>query len=175
MFVLPESMAREGFALRPAGEEDRAFQRALFAASRTDAPFLAAWPAEQREPFLDSQFHFQTVHYAQAHAGADFLILERDGTPLGRLILDRAGGDWMIVDIAVVPQLRGQGIGTRLLRAVQDGARTAGVSGVVLSVEVMNGAAYALYQRLGFVPRQDIEMGSHIPMRWDAGGMGGGG
>ena len=172
MFVLPESMGREGFALRPSGEEDRAFQRVLFAASRTDAPFLAVWPSEQREPFLDSQFHFQSIHFAQAHAGADFLILERDGAPLGRLILDRTGADWMVVDIAMVPERRGQGIGTRLLRAVQEGARAAGASGVVLSVEVMNGAAYALYARLGFVAGQDVEMGTHIPMRWDAAGGG---
>jgi len=169
MFALPDSLAREGLALRAASESDRAFQRALFAASRPDAPVLAAWPAEQREPFLDSQFHFQSLHYAQHHAAADFLILEQEGAPIGRLILDRSGSDWMVVDIALMPQMRGQGIGTRLMQAVQGGARAAGAGGVSLSVEVMNGGAYALYARLGFVAGEDPDSGSHIPMRWPSG------
>jgi RimJ/RimL family protein N-acetyltransferase len=167
-FALPENLAREGLSLRAARESDRAFQRALFAAARPDAPFLAAWPAEQREPFLDSQFHFQSVHYAQHHAGADFLILEQGGAPIGRLILDRTGRDWCVVDIALVPQTRGQGIGTKVLRAVQDAVGAAGAAGIELSVEIMNGGAHALYARLGFVAGEDPDNGAHIPMRWAA-------
>jgi ribosomal protein S18 acetylase RimI-like enzyme len=172
-FALPGSLAREGFFLRPASESDRAFQRALFGTARPDAQFLAAWPAEQREPFLDSQFHFQSIHYAQHHAGADFLILEQGGVAIGRLILDRTGRDWCVVDIALAPQTRGQGIGTKVLLAVQDAARAAGAAGIELSVEIMNGGAYALYARLGFVAGEDPDNGAHIPMRWRADALGG--
>ena len=166
MFALPDSLAREGLALRPAADGDRAFQRALFAASRADAVFLAAWPAAQREPFLDQQFHFQSVHYARFHAGADFLILERHGAPIGRLILEHDTPDWHIVDIALAPQTRGQGVGGAVLRALQDGVRAAGAAGIMLNVEVMNDGAQRLYRRMGFVPREDN--GSHIEMYWAA-------
>ena len=166
MFALPEILAREGLSLRPAADGDRAFQRALFATARADAVYLAAWPPEQREPFLDQQFHFQSVHYARFHAGADFLILERQGEPIGRLILEHDAPDWHIVDIALLPQTRGQGTGGALMRAVQDGVRDAGATGLMLNVEVMNEGAQRFYHRLGFVPREDN--GTHIEMYWVA-------
>ena len=166
MFALPQHLARMGLALRPAAESDRAFQRMLFATARTDAMFLAAWPPAQREPFLDQQFHFQSIHYARVHAGADFMIVENHDVPIGRLILESDAPDWHIVDIALLPQTRGQGIGGGLLKALQDGVRSAGAAGIMLNVETMNEGALRLYTRAGFVPREDN--GSHIEMYWAA-------
>jgi ribosomal protein S18 acetylase RimI-like enzyme len=166
MFALPDNLAREGLLLRPVADGDGAFQRALFASARLDAMYLVAWPAEQREPFLDQQFHFQSIHYARFHPGADFLILECHRVPIGRLILEHDTPDWHIVDIALLPQTRRQGTGGALLRALQDGVRAAGAAGIMLNVEVMNEGAQRLYRRLGFVPREDH--GAHVEMYWAA-------
>ena len=54
--------------------------------------------------------------------------------------------------LAVLPGLRGAGLGGRLLDAVLAQARAAGFRGVSLSVEDGNVAARRLYERAGFVP-----------------------
>ncbi|HXC54207.1 MAG TPA: GNAT family N-acetyltransferase [Rhizomicrobium sp.] len=166
MFALPEALARDGLALRPAAAADRPFLRALFATARLDAPLLAQWPEPQREAFLDSQFHFQDVHYRRFFESADFLIVARHAVPVGRLILDRGASEWRIVDISFLPQTRGQGIGTALLEALIAAAADAGAARVSLHVEIGN-RAQALYRRLGFAASADAgddEVGTHLAM-----------
>lgn len=162
MFALPDELVRAGVALRPDAPSDRPFLRALFATARLDAPFLAHWPAEQREPFLDQQFQFQDLHYRRYHAGADFLIVERRGAPAGRIVLDRSAPDWCLVDIALLPQTRGQGLGAGLLRAMQAAAAASGAASIELNVEVGN-PARRLYERLGFAEVEG-ESGTHTAM-----------
>ncbi|MEJ0026240.1 MAG: GNAT family N-acetyltransferase [Rhizomicrobium sp.] len=151
--------------MRDAEAGDVPFLRALFGSARPDAQVLASWPAQQRELFLDDQFRFQSMHYRRVYEHADFLIVEREGKPVGRLILDRRPDDWRIVDISLLPQSRGRGLGTALLRAVQREAVSAGAKTVSLSVENAN-PARALYARLGFVEGEDG--GTHLAMAWPA-------
>jgi ribosomal protein S18 acetylase RimI-like enzyme len=53
--------------------------------------------------------------------------------------------------IAVAPEARGRGIGTRLLEAVHAFAREQGYAGVRLDVIDRNPAARRLYERLGYI------------------------
>ncbi len=63
---------------------------------------------------------------------------------------------WCILDqgelanLAIVPALRGRGLGTRLLGRVVDVARTRGVETLYLEVRDSNRAALGLYSRFGF-------------------------
>ena len=70
------------------------------------------------------------------------LLLSRKQRP-GSLLMD---------GIAVAPEMRGQGIGTRLLAAVCEHARAGGYNAVRLDVLDNNPRARALYERKGFVP-----------------------
>ena len=67
---------------------------------------------------------------------------------LGRLYVHRGGKAWLVLDVALLPQYRGEGIGTQLLRQVVTAANLAGKP-VQIHVERMN-PARRLYQRLGF-------------------------
>jgi ribosomal-protein-alanine acetyltransferase len=58
-----------------------------------------------------------------------------------------AAGEWEILNLAVRPQLRHQGIGTRLL----DRGLTSKQGAVFLEVRASNGAARAFYRKAGFV------------------------
>lgn len=59
--------------------------------------------------------------------------------------------DVLLMDgIAVSAAVRGQGIGTRLLQAIEDHARVAGKSSVRLDVIDTNSGARRLYERFGF-------------------------
>lgn len=67
-------------------------------------------------------------------------------------------GLWIIMDeghitnIAVHPDYRGQGIGTRLLLFLIEVARSRGVTAITLEVRKSNVSAQKLYERMGFVP-----------------------
>jgi ribosomal protein S18 acetylase RimI-like enzyme len=77
-------------------------------------------------------------------------VIEVDERPAGRLYVHRGPSDIRIMDIAVAPEFRGRGIGTRLLRDLMDEAEA---SGRKLSIHVeMNNPARSLYERLGFAP-----------------------
>ena len=60
-------------------------------------------------------------------------------------------GEAEIVNVAVRPDLRGRGVGTRLMCFFLERARAAGMARVFLEVRAGNVAALALYARVGFV------------------------
>jgi ribosomal protein S18 acetylase RimI-like enzyme len=103
-----------------------------------------------RRAFLDSQFDLQHRHYIGHYANAAFLIVERAGSPLGRLYLHADGDTLHIIDILLLSAVRGQGVGTALLAHVQQLARDGACNAVELSVLRENAGALRLYQRLGF-------------------------
>ena len=63
---------------------------------------------------------------------------------------------WLVLEeihinnVAVLPALRGQGIGTQLMRRVFDEARRLGATRATLEVRASNEGARRLYERLGF-------------------------
>lgn len=57
----------------------------------------------------------------------------------------------LIESLAVAPDMRGQGVGARLLEAVFDFAKTNGFGSVWLEVVDTNPRARQLYERMGFV------------------------
>jgi GNAT superfamily N-acetyltransferase len=116
----------------------------------------------QKIAFLDSQFDAQRSHYLSQYAGAAFDILEAQGVPAGRLYLDRQADTLLVVDIALLPQWCGRGIGTALLEAMFAEARLSG-KGVTISVEKFN-PAQRLYRRLGF--REYAESEVYWFMHW---------
>ena len=94
------------------------------------------------------QFDLQRAHYRRHFADASFLIVVLDGTPIGRLYVHYAPQHVRVLDIALVPEARGKGLGRRLLESViEQAARLA--APVTLHVTVRNPARH-LYERLGF-------------------------
>ena len=98
------------------------------------------WPREQYEAlFLQS-----------SHQSRPALVVEQDsricGFLVGRAVLD----EWEIENIAVLPEARRRGLGSRLLNEFL--ARVEGESGtsVYLEVRESNRAARQLYQKWGF-------------------------
>jgi ribosomal protein S18 acetylase RimI-like enzyme len=67
-----------------------------------------------------------------------------------------------VIDIALVPECRGQGIGTALIRSLMAEARAGGAD-VTLYVERFN-PAFRLYTRLGFEPVEDGPV--YALLRW---------
>jgi ribosomal protein S18 acetylase RimI-like enzyme len=160
--AIPSGLAALGFALRAEIEADILFLRRLYVSTRWEELAIADWTEAQKIAFLESQFAAQRRHYLAYHASAAFDVLEAAGSPAGRLYLDRGPDDLLIVDISLLPEWRGRGIGTALIRAVFAEASAAG-KGVTISVEKFN-PAQGLYRRLGF--REYAEDGVYWFMRW---------
>jgi len=65
-------------------------------------------------------------------------------------LVNLAPRHWYINIIAVVPERRGQGLGTALLNAAEARARDSGCPGLALVVAASNTGAVRKYQRAGF-------------------------
>jgi ribosomal protein S18 acetylase RimI-like enzyme len=130
----------------------------------TRAEEMAHFPFDdaQKLAFLDQQFAAQHAHYNQHYPTAERNIIERDGAPIGRLWIDEWRDQIRLVDIALMPDARGAGIGTRLVLEVLDRGRAA-KKPVTIHVEGFN-PALRLYQRLGF-EKVDTN-GVYYLMRW---------
>ena len=153
-------------SLRPITPEDSSFLTSVYASTRAEELAPTGWSDEQKAEFCRRQFDAQTAHYTANYSGASFQIIERDGQPIGRLYLARWEKEIRIVDIALLPEFRGTGIGTKLLRELQDEARAAGKS-LTIHVERFN-PALKLYQRLGFEQIED--RGVYLLMSWGSAG-----
>lgn len=156
---LAESLAVAGLRLKDCDERDLPFLRVLYRQTRDDELAGTGWAEAERMAFSDQQFGMQHIHFVSHFPHAHFFVLQREGRDIGRYYLDVTGEAWHVVDIALVSDARGQGIGTALLRATRDLAPA-----VTLSVAVNNPAAMRLYQRLGFVD-EGAAGGMHRRMR----------
>ncbi|HEY3897326.1 MAG TPA: GNAT family N-acetyltransferase [Chthoniobacter sp.] len=149
-------------ALRPATTGDDEFLYRVYAGTRAEELALTNWTDAQKEQFCRMQFRAQSTDYAANYPAAQYSIIEHRRTAVGRLIVDRRESEINIVDIALLPDARGAGIGTRYLRELMDESRRAGKP-LSIHVEKFN-RALRLYHRLGFQPVAD--KGVYLLMEW---------
>ncbi len=150
--------------LRPIGPDDQAFLFDVYAATRAQELAAVSWTEAQKAAFLRMQFEAQHQYYTEHYGGAAFDVIVVGEQPAGRLYVARWPRELRVIDIALLPDFRGRGIGTGLLIGLQ---REAGDSGrtVTIHVERMN-PARSLYERLGFQVRED--KGVYLFMEWRA-------
>lgn len=160
----PDALAERGVSLRWLRDADLAWLRALYATTRAEEMAPVPWPDAAKRAFVDQQFDLQHRHYLAHYADADFLAVEQDGRgPVGRCYLRRSAPDHLLIDISLMPALRGGGIGGAL---IADGQREAAALGRGMRLHVLeaNLRARRLYERLGFVV--DGGSGGYVAMRW---------
>lgn len=132
---------------------DREFLCRLYASTRQEELAPVPWSEPEKEAFLRLQFDAQDRHYQEHFPAAAFQIIELDAQPIGRLYVDRRADEIRLIDIALLPEFRGAGIGTALLMELIDEAAAAGKP-LRIHVERFN-PALRLYQRLGFRPLEE--------------------
>ena len=156
--------ALRDIGLRPAGEEDREFLLTLFADARERASAFSLLPPEQARQLTRMQFEAQRRDYLGRfpHA-ADHVILV-GGRPGGHLYIDRRAATIAIVDIALLPEFRGAGIGLKIVSDLQEEAAAAEKS-VTGCVDRLNPARH-FWQRMGFQLSGDDPF--YFAMEWRA-------
>ena len=100
--------------------------------------FTSPWSGETFTSLLD-------------RPGLELLVLEdeREGV-IGYAVLWCVLEQGELANVAVVPRLRGRGLGTHLLARVFDVARERGITRLFLEVRASNERALELYRRFGF-------------------------
>lgn len=141
-------MTKRELSLRPSTEDDLPFLNRLYHTTRDYEMAQVDWPQEQKEAFLTMQFEAQHQHYQVYYADADFDIIELDGKAIGRLYLERRKDEFRIVDIALLPEYRGRGIGSHFMKSIMAESAAHNLP-VRIHVEHDN-PAMRLYHRLGF-------------------------
>lgn len=160
--VPPPAIA--GVRLRAVEAADEPFLRALYRDVRSEELAVTGWDQSAKDAFCDSQFALQDRHYREHYPEAALLVIERDGVAVGRLYVDRVGERLQLMDLALVREARGKGLGSGLLAWLLDWARREGRD-VGLYVEAGN-PARRLYLRSGFA--DDSVEGPYLGMRWKA-------
>lgn len=139
--------------LRAALPADVEFEQVLYTATRDD---LRPLGPQVFDDLVAMQFRAQTASITLDHPLADTKIVMVDDARAGRLIVDGSGDHIAVVDIALLPEFRGHGIGTNVLGGVVAAADRAGRV-VRLHVD-KHSRAVRLYERLGFVICGDLGM-----------------
>ena len=152
---------RPAVELRLIRDDDLPFLLRVYAATREEELAPVPWTRAEKDAFLASQFALQHEYYQQHYADASFQMILADGEPVGRLYLARWEHEHRIVDVAILPEHRNRGIGSRLLADILAEADAAGKP-VSIHVELQN-PARRLYDRLGFRPVE--ERGVYVLMR----------
>jgi ribosomal protein S18 acetylase RimI-like enzyme len=146
--------------LRPITDADMDFLHRLYATTREDELRQVDWTDEQKAAFVSQQFHAQHEFWQANYQSTSWELILRDGEPVGRLYVARWTEEIRIVDIALMPERRGGGLGTRLIRELFAEGDASGRK-VSIHVEIFN-PARRLYERLGFV--QAAERGVYLLM-----------
>ncbi len=154
-----------GLVLRATTARDRDLLLEVYASTREDELALVGWPPAQKRAFVEAQFAAQDSYYREYYPGASFDLVLVAGRPAGRLYVDRWAEEIRIVDVALLPEHRERGIGSRLLASLMEEGAACG-KGLTIHVETFS-RARSLYERLGFVPVED--RGIYVLMKWEPG------
>ncbi len=138
---------------RPATAGDRELLFQLYASTREKELALTGWSDDEKEAFVRQQFHAQDTYYHQTWPDAAYDIVALSGQPIGRIYVDLRSGTLQLMEITLLPERRGQGLGTILIQEVIAQADSLNLP-VSLFVEADN-PAQRLYARLGFQFTED--------------------
>ncbi len=91
-----------------------------------------------------------------------FLVALADAEVVGTLLAGYDGHRGWLYSVAVDPQQRGKGLGTRLVRHAEKALADLGCVKINLQIHTFNESVQAFYQTLGYTPELIISMGKRI-------------
>ncbi len=148
--------------LRPITQADLPFLERVYASTRHAELAPTGWSSEQKAAFLKMQFELQHQYYQSHFPNCCFDIVQTSGTDIGRRYVNWSDDGLAVIDLALLPEWCGRGIGTAMLKQLQGEAAACGKA-VSMYVEHNNPAA-DLYARLGFV--EIATDGVYRKLRW---------
>lgn len=156
------NVSRTAIVLTPATSEDNAFLLRLYQSSRGDDLRELGWSEDRISEFLQMQHEAQRAFLATDYPNIVDQIVSLEGEAVGRLAVEQRPDEIRLIDIALVPEYRNHGLGSHLIRQIQDHAQSARLP---LRVQVIRfNRAVGLFERLGFT--RTSETGALFQMEW---------
>ena len=150
----------DNLVIRPARPEDDGFLKSLYRSERNDLRMIDA-EDDFIEELIGIQYLAKTQGYATMFPDAMYFLIERLGVPIGRLVVNFGSEAVRLVDIAFVPEARGHGYGTHVIKAVQFAAARIQAP-VALTVNRDNASARRAYSSLGFLVEWSDAITDHL-------------
>jgi len=128
------------------------------AATQQDIPFLIelrrqTMTAHQIAAGIDPSDEERRTRVLVRYDCAEILL--HHGRPVGLLKVAREGTDWELIQIQLLPELQGKGLGKQLLRSLALEAQHRGAS---VRLSVLKGSpARRLYEKFGFAVVKETE------------------
>lgn len=153
---------KEEVTFRPITPEDESFLITLYASTRAHEMAIVDWSDKEKSDFIAMQFNAQYNHYKKTFSKASYNLILLKETTIGRLYLDKGKSDFLILDIALLPEYCNKGLGGMILQEILTDAESEGLP-VKIHVEKYN-PALNLYRRLGFTELEDKD--PYYLMEW---------
>jgi ribosomal protein S18 acetylase RimI-like enzyme len=136
-------------SLRPAQKSDEPFFYEVFKSVRVPEFAVLGLQPEHLEMLMKQQYEARTGSYeAQFPDSGNSVVLSGD-TPIGQFWVFRTPEEFLVVDIALLPDHRGSGIGATLMKQFMAEADAAAAP-VRVTVATNNPGSLRFHQRLGF-------------------------
>ena len=135
--------------LRPESSSDEDFIRRLILETVAEELGASAWPEPMRSHLLGVQYTARRQAHRRSFRESANCVIQAHGVDAGWAVVNTMPHEIRLVEIMVLPEMRGNGIGTATIRQILSVAANAGKP-VRLNVNVTNHGAIRLYERLGF-------------------------
>lgn len=158
MLTLPQPLH-----LRNSNDDDYPFFTALFSSTRDDLRQLD-WPQDKIEELIRQQQLVQETGMRDLFPQAQYFVIDYAGQSIGRVVLDIEPDNIRLVNISLIPQAKGNGIGRAIMHALQSYAQEHQCS-LNLAVFQFNEPARNLYLSCGFTIIRNDGIQDHMIWR----------
>ena len=133
-----ETRINDEILLRPVTSDDREFLLGVYRSTREMELALVPWDDAMKRSFVEQQFGAQTSYYLSEHPNARHDVVElATGEPVGRIYVDRSEEMISILDLTVLPEHQGRGIGSAIISWMIDEVQPSGRS-IAIYIETYN-------------------------------------
>ncbi|WP_417459540.1 GNAT family N-acetyltransferase [Kordiimonas sp.] len=112
-----------GITARPAGKADKDFLAKMYRDNRDDLRMANA-EKDYIETVIEMQLEAQQGGYGAQFPNAIYLVLEKNGSRIGRLTLDVQPVEMRLVDLDFIKKAQGKGFGSSILLWLMKAAAT---------------------------------------------------
>jgi ribosomal protein S18 acetylase RimI-like enzyme len=134
----------------------------LYAEARSDELTFYGWREEDKEAFLRMQYKLRARSYRLQYPLAERRIILYGENWAGALLTSESEEAISLIDVALLPPYRNRGIGTDIIKQVQE---TAAFRHKPIKLHVLtDNRARRLYERLGFIAEE--ENFPYMSMTW---------
>jgi ribosomal protein S18 acetylase RimI-like enzyme len=159
-----ETAGGRAVSLRPAAGDDYEDLVRVYASTRAaELAQVTWWDDAQKLAFCRAQYDAQKAEYDARFPGAQYDVILLEGRAAGRIWVGRDEEEIRLLDIALLPEFQGEGVGAALVGALIGEARSTGRR-LRHMVFVLNEDARRFYERLGF--RVFGEFSGYLQMEW---------